>query len=83
MGTAMNACGGMSTIQILLVAVTFLLAVLSLDVFWVRVPKELHDGDIAGALRKQSWLNAFVAIGAAGAAVLLLVWVSSCSGGVL
>jgi len=79
----MNACGGMSTIQILLVAVTFLLAVLSLDVFWVRVPKELHDGDIAGALRKQSWLNAFVAIGAAGAAVLLLVWVSSCSGGVL
>jgi hypothetical protein len=47
------------------------------------VPKELHDGDIAGALRKQSWLNAFVAIGAAGAAVLLLVWVSSCSGGVL
>lgn len=83
MGTAMNACSGMSTIQILLVAVTFLLAVLSLDVFWVRVPKELHDGDIAGALRKQSWLNAFVAIGAAGAAVLLLVWVSSCSGGVL
>ncbi|HET9573823.1 MAG TPA: hypothetical protein VI390_02925 [Methyloceanibacter sp.] len=79
----MNACSGISTIQILLVAVTFLLAVLSLDVFWVRVPKELHDGDIAGALRKQSWLNAFVAIGAAGAAVLLLVWVSSCSGGVL
>jgi len=50
----MNACSGISTIQILLVAVTFLLAVLSLDVFWVRVPKELHDGDIAGALRKQS-----------------------------
>ena len=79
----MNACSGISTIQILLVAGTFLLAVLSLDAFWVRVPKELHDGDIAGALRKQSWLNAFVAIGAAGAAVLLLVWVSSCSGGVL
>ncbi|MGH9810133.1 MAG: hypothetical protein ACRD9W_23260, partial [Terriglobia bacterium] len=67
----------------LLVAVTFLLAVVSLDVFWVRVPRELHDGDIAGALRKQNWLNAFVAIGAAGAAILLLVWVSSCSGGVL
>jgi hypothetical protein len=79
----MNACSGISMIQILLVAGTFLLAVLSLDVFWVRVPQELHDGDIAGALRKQSWLNAFVAIGAAGAAVLLLVWVSSCSGGVL
>jgi hypothetical protein len=79
----MNACSGISMIQILLVAGTFLLAVLSLDVFWVRVPQELHDGDIAGALRKQSWLNAFVAIGAAGAAVLLLVWVSSCSGGAL
>ena len=79
----MNACTGVSAIHIVLMALTFLLAVLSLDVFWVRVPKELHDGDIAGALRKQSWLNAFVAIGAAGAAVLLLVWVSSCSGGVL
>ncbi len=63
---AMNACSGISAIQILLVAVTFLLAVLSLDVFWVRVPQELHDGDIAGALRKQSWLNAFVAIGRGG-----------------
>ncbi len=79
----MNACSGISAIQILLVAVTFLLAVVSLDVFWVRVPRELHDGDIAGALRKQNWLNAFVAIGAAGAAILLLVWVSSCSGGAL
>ncbi|MGA9605003.1 MAG: hypothetical protein WBQ82_12905 [Methyloceanibacter sp.] len=79
----MNVCSGISAIQILLVAVTFLLAVVSLDVFWVRVPRELHDGDIAGALRKQNWLNAFVAIGAAGAAILLLVWVSSCSGGAL
>ena len=79
----MNACSGISAIQILLVAVTFLLAVVSLDVFWVRVPRELHDGDIAGALRKQNWLNAFVAIGAIGAAILLLVWVSSCSGGAL
>jgi hypothetical protein len=79
----MNACTGISAIQLLAMAFTFLLAVLSLDVFWVRVPKELHHGDIAGALRKQSWLNAFVAIGAAGAAVLLLVWVSSCSGGAL
>jgi len=79
----MGACTGISAIHILLMAMTFLLAVLSLDVFWVRVPKELNDGDIAGALRKQSWLNTFVAIGAAGAAILLLVWVSSCSGGVL
>jgi hypothetical protein len=80
---AMSACTGISAIQILLMALTFLLAVLSLDVFWVRVPRELHHGDIAGALRKQSWLNAFVAVGAAGAAILLLLWVSSCTGGVL
>jgi hypothetical protein len=79
----MNACTGISAIQLLAMAVTFLLAVLSLDVFWVRVPKELHDGDIAGALKKQNWLNALVAIGAIGAAVLLLLWESSCSGGVL
>jgi hypothetical protein len=79
----MNACTGISAIQLLAMAFTFLLAVLSLDVFWVRVPKELHDGNIAGALRKQNWLNAFVAIGAAGAAALLLLWESSCSGGTL
>ena len=76
----MNACTGISTIQLLAMAFTFLLAVLSLDAFWVRVPKELHDGDIAGALRKQNWLNVLVAIGAASAAVLLLLWESSCSG---
>ena len=40
-GAAMNACSGISAIQILLVAVTFLLAVLSLDVFWVRVPNSM------------------------------------------
>ena len=79
----MNACTGISAIQLLAMAATFLLAVLSLDVFWVRVRKELHHGDIAGALRKQSWLNAFVAFGAAGAAILLLLRVSSCAGGVL
>jgi hypothetical protein len=47
----------------------------------VRIPEQLHDGDIAGALRKRSWLNAFVATGAAGAMVLLLVWVSTCTNG--
>ncbi len=77
----MSACTGISAIQLLVMAFTFLLAVLSLDVFWVRVPKELHHDDIAGALRKQNWLNAFVAFGAAGAAILLLLWVSSCTGG--
>jgi hypothetical protein len=79
----MSACTGISAIQLLAMAFTFLLAVLSLDVFWVRISKELHHGDITGALRKQSWLNAFVAFGAAGAAILLLLWVSSCTGGAL
>ena len=58
----------------------FLLAVLWLDVFWVRIPEALHYGDIACALKKQSWLNALVAFGAAGAAMLLL-WVSTCTNG--
>ena len=79
----MNACAGISAIHLLGAAFTFLLAVLSLDVFWVRLPQQSQDGDIAGALRKQAWLNLFVAIGAVGAAILLLVWVSACSGGVL
>ena len=54
-------------------------AVVWLDVFWVRFPEELHGGDIALALRKRSWLNAFVAAGALGAAILPLFWVHSCA----
>jgi len=77
----MGACTGISAIQLLAIAFTFLIAVVWLDVFWVRVPEQLHDGDIAGALRKRSWLNAFVAAGAAGAAGLLLFWVSACTNG--
>jgi hypothetical protein len=79
----MSACTELSALQIVLMALTFLLAVVSLDVFWVRVAKQSEHVDIACALRKQTWLNVFVAVGAAGAAILLLVWVSSCSGGVL
>jgi hypothetical protein len=77
----MDACTGVSTIQLIATAFTFLLAVLWLDVFWVRTANELHHGNIAGALRKRSWLNAFVAFGAAGAAILLLLWVSTCTNG--
>ena len=51
--------------------------------FWVRIPGELHHGDVSGALKKQSWLNAFVALGALGAAILLLPWVSTCANGAL
>jgi hypothetical protein len=77
----MNACTGISAIQLLAAAFSFLVAVVWLDMFWVRIPEELHHGDIAGALRKRSWLNAFVAAGAAGAAILLLFWVSACTNG--
>ena len=77
----MNACTGISAIQLLAAAFSFLVAVVWLDMFWVRIPQELHHGDIAGALRKRSWLNALVAAGAAGAAILLLFWVSACTNG--
>jgi hypothetical protein len=77
----MDACTGISTMQLLAAASTFLAAVVWLDMFWVRIPEQLHDGDIAGALRKRSWLNAFVAAGAAGAVILLLFWVTACTNG--
>ena len=77
----MDACTSISAVQLLALAFTFLLAVLSLDIFWVRIPEQLHRGDISGALRKRNWLNAFVAAGAAGAVILLLHWVSACTNG--
>jgi hypothetical protein len=77
----MDACTGISAIQLFAAALTFLAAVVWLDVFWVRIPEELHDGDIASTLRKRSLLNAFVAAGAAGAVILLLIWVSTCTNG--
>ena len=48
----MDACTGISAIQLLAAALTFLVAVVWLDVFWVRISEELHDGDIAGALQE-------------------------------
>jgi hypothetical protein len=77
----MDSCTGISTIHLLGAAFTFLLAVISLDMFWVRTPDQLHGGDIAEALRKRSWLNALVATGAAGAVVLLFFWISTCAHG--
>ena len=77
----MEACTSVSATQLLVMAFTFLLAVVSLDVFWVRISEEPHHGDIADALRKRNWLNAFVAAGAVGAAILLLFWVSACTNG--
>jgi hypothetical protein len=40
----MSACTDISAIQLLVMAFTFLLAVLWLDVFWVRVSNQLHAG---------------------------------------
>jgi hypothetical protein len=71
----------MTAVQLLAGAFSFLAAVISLDVFWVRTTDELRGGDIGGALRKRSWLNALVALGAAGAVVLLVFWVGACSNG--
>jgi hypothetical protein len=42
--------------------------VLCLDVFWVKLPEELHNGDIAPTLKRQSLLNMLVAFGASAAA---------------
>ena len=75
----MNVCTGNSAIQLSAAAFTFLVIVLCLEIFWVRIAQELHGDDIAFALRKRSWLNAFVAAGALGAAILLLFWVHSCT----
>ena len=74
----MGTCTGISALQLFATASTFL-AVLGLDVFWVRISEELHHGAIADALKKQSRLNAFVAFAAIGASVLLFLWVSTCT----
>jgi hypothetical protein len=75
----MDACTSVSAFQLVALVFTFLLAVVSLDTFWVRIPEKLDRGDIDGALRKRNWLNIFVAAGAAGALILLLFWVSACT----
>ncbi|MBQ0817402.1 MAG: hypothetical protein QNK17_02910 [Hyphomicrobiaceae bacterium] len=75
----MDTCTSGSAIQLLVVAMGYLLAVLSLDMFWVQ--SSSYHNDIASALRKRSWLNAFVAFGAIGAVVMLCVWVQGCGKG--
>lgn len=42
--------------------------------FWVKVPDELHNGDIAPTLKHQGWLNMLVAFGASAATVMLMIW---------
>lgn len=74
----MGICTGISALELAAVGLTFLLAVLCLDLFWVKLPEELHNGDIAPTLKRQGWLNMFVAFGASTAAVMLMIWVTAC-----
>jgi len=75
----MGVCTGVSALHLAAVGLSFLLAVLCLDMFWVKLPE--HGGDLAPPLKTQSWLNLFVALGAVAAAVMLLVWANSCASG--
>lgn len=74
----MGICTGVSALQLAVISVSFLFAVLCLDMFWVKLPEEPHNGDIAAALKRQGLLNMFVAFGAIAAAVMLMIWVSAC-----
>lgn len=68
----------MSALQLVTTGLSFLLAVILLDMFWVKLPEELHNGDLAPTLKKQRWLNMFVVLGVMGASVMLLIWVGDC-----
>jgi hypothetical protein len=77
MGT--EVCTGVSALQLVIMALSFLLAVILLDSLWVKLPEELHAADLASPLKRQTLLNMFVALGAGAAAIMLLVWVSACT----
>jgi len=77
MGT--DVCTGVSALQLVVTASSFLLAVILLDGLWVKLSEELHAADLASPLKRQTLLNMFVALGAGAAAVMLLVWVSACT----
>jgi len=46
----MGAYTSISAVQLLAMAFTFLLALLSLDLFWVRIPEEIRNGNMPAAL---------------------------------
>lgn len=71
-------CSTNSALQLAVSGLSFLTAVILLDSFWVRAPEEIGRGDPSRGERRQSLLNLFVALGATGAAAMLLVWASSC-----
>jgi multisubunit Na+/H+ antiporter MnhB subunit len=76
-----EVCTGVSALQLIVTAVSFLLAVILLDRLWVKLPEELHAADLAPPLRRQTLLNMLVALGAGASAIMLLVWVSACTAG--
>ena len=78
----MGNCSGTSALQLSSAAFLFLFTVVWLDVYWVKVKAEPRFDQIGVMLKRQNWLNVFIASGAFGASILLLVWVHSCSGGV-
>jgi multisubunit Na+/H+ antiporter MnhB subunit len=73
----MSICNEVSLFQLLIVAVAFLLAVLWLDIYWVRIPQALEDEETVVALKRQRKLNALVALGAVAGALLLIIWTAS------
>ena len=75
----MGSCSGVSAIQLSSAAFLFLFAVLWLDIYWVNVKAGPHLDEIGVMLKRQNWLNVFIASGAFGASVLLLIWVHYCS----
>jgi hypothetical protein len=76
----MAVCTGISAIELVAASGSFLLAVLCLDVFWVKLLEELHNGDLAPTPKHQGWLNLFVAFGATAAMAMLMLLVSACGG---
>jgi hypothetical protein len=74
----MGACTEVSALQLVAAGLSFLFAVLWLEIFWVRVPHRMDERDLAPRLMRQGLLNLLVAAGGGGAAVMLLVWVGAC-----
>jgi hypothetical protein len=68
-----GVCTTISALQLVGLALSYLLAVLLLDTFWVTLASEPYRRGPAPMLKRQTLLNLFVALGAAGAAVLALI----------
>jgi hypothetical protein len=49
-----QVCTGASALQLAATGLSFLLAVILLDMFWVELPEELHEGDLAPTSRSRA-----------------------------